>query len=81
MITSLIKIRLQWGFIPKTSQNYPTITLPIALQKKCFFAAGKYIDYARASESEWGYVYEGTLTDFKIVYSKGSDMTWIVVGM
>ena len=78
---SKLKLKLQWGLIPKTAQNNPTITLPIALREKCFFAAGQYIDYEWASESEWGYFYERTLTDFKIVYSRGADMAWLLIGM
>lgn len=46
----------QWGVIPGTTKSNPTITLPIALQEEYFFAAGKYIDYARASNSEYGYI-------------------------
>ena len=70
----------QWGIIPATSGNYPTITLLIALQKKYFFAAGKYIDYASASGNEYGYIYNKTLTDFKVVYERGGDMVWFVIG-
>ena len=73
--------QMQWGFIPKTTQNHPTITLPIALRKKYFFAAGKYIDYASSSGNEYGYIYNKTLTNFKIVFESGSDMTWLVIGM
>jgi hypothetical protein len=71
---------LQWGIIPATSGSYPTITLPIALQEKYFFAAGKYIDYASSSGNEYGYIYDKTLKDFKIVYERSAPMTWIVIG-
>lgn len=71
---------LQWGLIPGTTGSHPTITLPIALQEKYFFAAGKYIDYNRASNSEYGYIYDKTLTDFKVVYGSGPNMIWLVIG-
>ena len=48
--------------------------------EKYFFAAGKYINYTRASNSEYGYVYDKTLTDFKVVYGSGPDMVWLVIG-
>lgn len=70
----------QWGLIPGTTGSHPTITLPIALQEKYFFAAGKYIDYNRASNSEYGYIYDKTLTDFKVVYGSGPNMIWLVIG-
>jgi len=71
---------VQWGTIPATTGNHPTITLPIALQKKYFFAAGKYIDYASSSGNEYGYIYNKTLNNFKIVYEGGANMTWLVIG-
>lgn len=71
---------LQWGIIPATTAGYPTITLPIALQKTYFFAAGKYIDCASASGSEYGYIYNKTLKDFKIVFGQGAAMSWVVIG-
>lgn len=71
---------MQWGTIPATTGSHPTITLPIALQKKYFFAAGKYIDYASTSGGEYGYIYNKTLNNFKIVYEGGANMTWLVIG-
>ena len=76
-----MSLSVQWGIIPATSGNYPTITLPIALQKKYFFAAGKYTNYSSASGNEYGYIYKKTLTDFKVVYERGGDMVWFVIGM
>ena len=70
----------QWGLISGATNSHPTITLPIALMEKYFFAAGKYINYTRASNSEYGYVYDKTLTDFKVVYGSGPDMVWLVIG-
>lgn len=70
----------QWGVISGATNSHPTITLPIALMEKYFFAAGKYINYTRASNSEYGYVYDKTLTDFKVVYGSGPDMVWLVIG-
>ena len=48
--------------------------------EKYFFASGKYINYSRASDSEYGYVYDITLTDFKVVYVRGTAMVWLVIG-
>lgn len=79
-LIGFLLVSKQWGIIPATSGSYPTITLLIALQKKYFFAAGKYIDYASASGNEYGYIYNKTLTDFKVVYERGGDMVWFVIG-
>ena len=38
------------------------------------------MDYASASGNEYGYIYNKTLINFKIVYEGGADMTWLVIG-
>lgn len=76
-----MSLSVQWGIIPATTKSYPTIILQIALREKYFFAAGKYINYSSASGNEYGYIYNKTLTDFKVVYERGGDMAWLVIGI